>query len=626
MRFAKIVLAILVVSTGFNSGEVFSASGNAVSLAAETGIKSVRSLSPRVHHRPPARTVLRPWMSSDRIVLKFAEGSGVRLRNGRLVSLTGQGVGEVNRVLARAGITAGALSPVLDRPESQLAKEKALGEQRSGKQLADLSLYYFVELKPRHDPARICDELNLLELVESAVPQELPAPAPAVTPDFEYLQGYRTQVGGGLGVDAVAGVPGVDGAGMMIADIEYDWVLGHEDLMLPDSVNTDPETIDNPYPPANHGTAVLAMLVGKDNGFGITGIVPAATPAVFPTTTTKFKYNPGRAINRAAAHLRLGDVMLLEIQTWVCGTGDYGPAEWSSVVFDVVENATALGIVVVAVAGNGGVDLDQPACNGLFDRTVRDSGAIIVGAGQAGSNARTSFSTYGSRVDVQGWGDWSVVTAGYGDLFSAPSGKLERMYTDGFSGTSSATPMVAGATVAVQGALRAAGKELLDSYEMRALLTQTGTPQGVGDHAGHIGPLPNVPAALASELGWLAIDVSPGDDINYVDTDRPNDSVSVAVLTTSTSSGDAADFDVNSLDQQSVRFGSARAQPAVPARLVDSDSDGDADLEFTFTIGEAGIACEDTAVSLEGFTVDGLSVAGSDHIETPACPTEACHP
>ena len=123
------------------------------------------------------------------------------------------------------------------------------------------------------------------------------------TPDFAYLQGYKNQLAGGIGVDAVASVAGVDGTDITVADIEYDWVLDHEDLMLPESANTDPEIIFNPWPPANHGTAVLSMLVAKDNDFGITGIVPAATALVFPTTTDKFKYNPGRAINRAAAAL-----------------------------------------------------------------------------------------------------------------------------------------------------------------------------------------------------------------------------------------------------------------------------------------------------------------------------------
>ena len=40
--------------------------------------------------------------------------------------------------------------------------------------------------------------------------------------------------------------------------------------------------------------------------------------------------------------------------------------------------------VVVEAAGNGAVELDAPECEGWFDRSVRDSGAIIVGAGEIG--------------------------------------------------------------------------------------------------------------------------------------------------------------------------------------------------------------------------------------------------
>ena len=69
------------------------------------------------------------------------------------------------------------------------------------------------------------------------------------------------------------------------------------------------------------------------------------------------------------------------------------------------------------------------------------SGAIIVGAGAAptaygGSDvdrSRLDFSNYGSRVDLQGWGE-AVVTTGYGDLYNEhPDSNWD--YTNSFSGT-----------------------------------------------------------------------------------------------------------------------------------------------------------------------------------------------
>jgi serine protease len=149
---------------------------------------------------------------------------------------------------------------------------------------------------------------------------------------------------------------------------------------------------------------------------------------------------------------------------------------------------------VVEAAGNGGVDLDDPAYHGLFERAVRDSGAILVGASTATSRAPMCWTNYGSRVDVHGWGE-KVVTLGYGDLFAASD---NRDYTATFSGTSSAAPMVAGAVASLQGASLAAGKGPVGPRVMRELLRSTGTPQA--DSAKHIGSLPNLRTAIPKLL------------------------------------------------------------------------------------------------------------------------------
>ena len=149
-----------------------------------------------------------------------------------------------------------------------------------------------------------------------------------------------------------------------------------------------------------------------------------------------------------------------------------------------------MGVIVVEAAGNGSVNLDQPGCNRLFDRSYRDSGAIIVGAGDPGQHARLSFSSYGSRVDVQGWGG-SVTTAGYGAAFDP--GDIRQRYTHSFGGTSSASPIVTGAVLALQGALKARGLALATPAEIRETLVVTGTPQTGTEH---IGPLPDIRAAL----------------------------------------------------------------------------------------------------------------------------------
>ena len=94
--------------------------------------------------------------------------------------------------------------------------------------------------------------------------------------------------------------------------------------------------------------------------------------------------------------------------------------------------------------------------------------------------------------DLQGWGS-SVATAGYG--WSFDPGDLRQRYTWGFSGTSSASPIVAAAVASVQGALIANGSAPLTPAAMRDLLVSTGTVPP--DSGTHIGPLPDVAVALA---------------------------------------------------------------------------------------------------------------------------------
>ena len=125
-----------------------------------------------------------------------------------------------------------------------------------------------------------------------------------------------------------------------------------------------------------------------------------------------------------------GDVVLLEMQA--NGPTGLGPAELEAPVWNVVRTATDAGIIVVAAAGNGNQNLDNSSYAAF--RSRGDSGAIMVGAGNASvSHNKLSFSTFGSRVNVQGWGS-SVFTTGYGD-FATIGGDENQSYTSTFGGT-----------------------------------------------------------------------------------------------------------------------------------------------------------------------------------------------
>ena len=461
-----------------------------------------QSLEPRVAGHKSTLAQLKAMPASARVVVKFKEGQTIRLRSGRFTGIAPGNAAAFDRVLARLHVPKGALRRLHARPEADLDAERQAGQKESGQALADLNLYYVIDLPKGVSAAEVAAALNGLAAVEFAEPGPVAPPPPIdippATPDLKANQGYRNAPPQGVGALNSFYYPGADGIKMRVADVEYSWQLDHEDLEIPASrILAGGATASDPFADTNHGTAVLGEIVGRRNTYGVSGLGSSAQVWLAPANTAQFGYDPARAIGLASGVLRYGDVMVIEQQYWVCGLGgsSFGPSEWLQPVFDAISAATARGIIVTEAAGNGGVDLDGANCLGKFDKAVRHSRAIIVGAGSSTTRNRLSFSSFGSRVDVQGWGE-NVTTTGYGGAFNP--GDVRQLYTNFFSGTSSATPIVAGAALAIQGVMKACGVTPLNANKMRNTLIATGTPQGTGV-AGHIGPLPRIkPALLAT--------------------------------------------------------------------------------------------------------------------------------
>jgi serine protease len=408
-------------------------------------------------------------------------------------------------------------------PKQKLKEFGDRARSRSGRTLPDLNLWIELTLQPGTDAAAFLEELKRLPSVEIAEPAPLPQPPPATTPDFSGTQGYLDAAPGGVEARFAFTIPGGNGSGVTIYDVEYNWLQTHEDLGRASSVILLLNPGDSNSPPGfpqfgcpapchslnrEHGTAVLGVMIADNNTKGVTGISWGANIGLAPAHTLKLGPNAANAILLAVDKGSAGDIILLEQQAGVCRLNDdpifgpaYGPVEWLPEVFQVIQTAVAQGFVVVEAAGNGNVNLDQAACGGLFDRTVRDSGAIIVGAGQPPSSGadrqRIGFSTFGSRVDLQGWGD-GVATTGYGTSYHNPDAPTnpDFWYTGGFGGTSSASPIVAGAVANLQGIALAQSGIPLTPSQVVTLLVQTGSPQ-LGNTAEHIGPRPDLRRAYA---------------------------------------------------------------------------------------------------------------------------------
>ena len=376
-------------------------------------------------------------------------------------------------------------------------------------ELPRVTQYFHME-SPNGDGAAVAEAFNEMDWVELAYLASVPLPPPGdldpETPDFRAEQTWLDAAPGGIGLEGGLGWPGHRGDEVVVANVEYSWDRDHEDLETAGDILA--WGVDSGVYKF-HGTAVLGQLFAQDNGYGVQGIVPNAEPIIVSPFVDEELYSVAQAILGAVEILAPGDVLLIEQQAWALD--NYAPVEVDPLVFDAIAVAVTAGIVVVEPTGNGYQDLDHPGFQGIFDREVQDSGAILVGGGAPSfaEEPRTweaGGSSYGDRVDVQGWIGGIVTTingeydGAYADLFfpsteSHPDGDPRQAYTTQFGGTSGASPMVAGVAAAAQSVSIALHGEPIEPLALRALMVETGSPQPEDDPY-RIGPQPDLDRLL----------------------------------------------------------------------------------------------------------------------------------
>ena len=470
----------------------------------------------------------RPFEGESELIVVADPGAGIRATPGGLEAAAVDAA-PISSALGSDATARPLFGATEDRVRFGAIEEAAL----VGAAAADLASYYVVDVEESRR-ADLAEELLSLEGIvgayvkppaEPAVDEELinemtPSEdfAPPVTPDFTARQIYLDAAPAGIDARFAWTLPGGRGAGVRIVDIEGAWRFDHEDMLTNQGGVVGTPSGDIGW--RNHGTAVAGEYGGDVNPFGVTGICPDAVNRGFSIVGGK---GSARAIREAADSLAAGDIILIELHRPgpdASGSGQDGfiAIEWWEDDFAAIRYATTRGVIVVEAAGNGARNLDAPIFNvrpagfpptwtNPFNRANRDSGAVVVGAGapppgthgrdHGPDRSRLGFSNWGSMVDAQGWGR-EVTTTAYGDL---QGGSDENVwYTDQFSGTSSASPIVVGALGCVQGVRRARGQALLTPATARATLRSSGSPQQDAPSrpaSQRIGNRPNLRAILA---------------------------------------------------------------------------------------------------------------------------------
>lgn len=385
--------------------------------------------------------------------------------------------------------------------------------------------------------------------------------APNTDPEHP-LQRHLQPAPAGLAAKALWQYEGASGVGQHFVDIERGWNLAHKDLS--DASGRPRVTHDRrnggvrsrKASDITHGTSVLGIVCASHNAINTIGLAPALeSMQVISYVSGTGDTSTADTIMRAAANqiassidqrrvsmsVRPTTVILIEAHARLRSSSFYFPVEVYPDTFDAIDLTTRAGITVIEPAGNGrvpdtrdvpldrfSVDLDdvqsylgrsaeaktllrslnpnqstqrrpetRPERGGGSAKLApyQDSGAIMVGAAtyqarDGGRWTRLLESNYGARVNCFAAGE-NVTT------LNAQGGSAID-----FSGTSSASAIIAGAALMLQGVAQAnqgaplAPKLLRQALGDAALGTRSKAP--ITDK---IGVMPNLPTMAQKYAG-----------------------------------------------------------------------------------------------------------------------------
>lgn len=289
------------------------------------------------------------------------------------------------------------------------------------------------------------------------------------TPDFSELQKYLDEPQG-MNIRSVWDKE-ITGQSVTIRHLDFGIYRNHEDFQ---GGNITVVTSRDESSDCNHGTASTGCIAAAKNDFGVTGIAHSSS---------YFFYDTGD-VDKILEQANAGDIVSLDIQ--FKSEGKLIPVISSKHWWDTIKNMVEKKVIVIMAAGNGALDLsDTSVCT-----DYGDSGAILVGSSYPDTGKKLTSSNYGHYSSlINSWGT-SVTTTGYSSLQKLPGNN--RNYTLDYSGTSSATPLCAGALALLQSYAKQQGVVLTPGV-MKDILTESNYTEGVHQK---IGKRPNVEQLL----------------------------------------------------------------------------------------------------------------------------------
>ncbi|MCD4653086.1 hypothetical protein K8T06_04050 [bacterium] len=168
--------------------------------------QSTQALIPRATFSKPDKVTIRDCDRWDLLVVKFNEKTGIRLRDGIFISMNSVDLTELEALLKNYPVT--KIARLFQRPENIYEMEKVIGETRSGRDLADLNLYYAFGPKTRFEAEILLEDLNNLDIVECAYAEPIPElpvnPVPDILNPPSYVGSQEYLDSSPIGVDAYA--------------------------------------------------------------------------------------------------------------------------------------------------------------------------------------------------------------------------------------------------------------------------------------------------------------------------------------------------------------------------------------------------------------------------------------